>query len=80
MDLICICFVLASPPPSTSASAGASSSSSPALDSAAHHSCYKCSRRMSSYTYDKHTYASIVGMFCVQWAYVVGNVVRGPQR
>ena len=46
---------MASQPPSTSASAGASSSSSPALDSAAHHSCSKCSRRMSSYKYDNHT-------------------------
>ena len=44
---------MASQPPSTSA--GASSSSSPALDSAAHRSCSKCSRRMSSYKYDKHT-------------------------
>ena len=46
---------MASQPPSTSAAAGASSSLSPALDSAAHCSCSKCSRRMSSYRYDKHT-------------------------
>ena len=46
---------MASQPPSTSASAGASSSSLLALDSAAHRSCSKCSRRMSSYKYDKHT-------------------------
>ena len=46
---------MASQPPSSSASAGASSSSSPALDSAADCSCSKCSRRMSSYKYDKHT-------------------------
>ena len=46
---------MASQPPSTSASAGSSSSSSLALDSAAHRSCSKCYRRMSSYKYDEHT-------------------------
>ena len=44
-----------SQPPSTSATSAASSSSSPALDSAAHRSCSKCFRRMSSHKYDKHT-------------------------
>ena len=38
-------------PPSTSAS----TASSPALDSAARHSCTKCSKRMSSYAHDKDT-------------------------
>ena len=55
LDLYCKHFLMASQPPSCSASAGASSSSSPALDSAAHRSCSKCSRQMSSYPYDKHT-------------------------
>ena len=46
---------MASQPPLSSASAGASSSSSPALESAAHRSCFKFSRQISSYPYDKHT-------------------------
>ena len=43
-----------SQPPLTSATSAASSSLSPVLVSAAHRSCSKCSRRMSSYKYDKH--------------------------
>ena len=47
------------PPSSSSASASkpstSSATSSPAKDSAAHRSCSKCSRRMSSYANDKHS-------------------------
>ena len=52
VDLI----IMDSRPPSTSASATSTSSSasSPALDSAVRRSCTKCSRRISSYTHDKH--------------------------
>ena len=42
-------------PPSTSTAPLSSAIASPASDVAAHRSCQRCSRRMSSYKYDKHT-------------------------
>ena len=42
-------------PPSASAAPLSSVLTSPASDFAAHRSCQRCSRRMSSYKYDKHT-------------------------
>ena len=42
-------------PPSTSTAPSSSAIASPASDVAAHRSCQRCSRRMSSYKYDKHT-------------------------
>ena len=38
-----------------STTAATTSSSSPAVDAAAHHSCRRCNRKMSSTKYDKHT-------------------------
>ena len=64
-------------PPSTSTAPLSSAIASPASDVAAHRSCQWCSRRMSSYKYDKHTLCYIVGMLFVQWKLGVLSVAVG---